>query len=101
MNKLYLSIYHKHDKLDKFGFFRDEGPITLKGQTLISIKPIDIHREVWDIYGDDEMCHRSICRWVAKFKTGQQKFKDAILAQVVLQQELKQHRNKRAIMALD
>lgn len=49
----------------------------IKGRTLLGIKPVDIHREVCDIYGEGQMSHRSICRWVAKFKTGQQQVKDA------------------------
>lgn len=48
----------------------------IKGRTLLGIKHVDIHREVCDIYGEGEMSHRSICRWVAKFKTGQQQVKD-------------------------
>jgi hypothetical protein len=37
----------------------------IKGWTLLGIKPVDIHQKVWDIYGEGEMSHRSICRWVA------------------------------------
>ena len=49
----------------------------IKGRSLLSIKAVDIHREVCDIHGEDQMSHRTDCRWVAKFSAGQQQLKDA------------------------
>lgn len=37
----------------------------IKGRTILSIKPVDIHREVCDICGNGQMSHRSVCRWLA------------------------------------
>ena len=48
-------------------------------QSLLGLKPVDIHREVCDIYGEEHMSHRSVCRCVAKFKAGQKDLKDAAL----------------------
>ena len=50
---------------------------TKKGRSLLGIKPEHIHREVCDIYGNGQMSHRSVCRWVAKSKTGYEHLKDA------------------------
>ena len=49
----------------------------IKGRSLLGIKDVDIHREVCDIYGDGQMSHRTVCRWVAKIRAGQQQLKDA------------------------
>ena len=49
----------------------------IKGRSLLGIKAVDIHREVCDIYGEGQMSHRTVCRWVAKFSAGQQQLKDA------------------------
>ena len=49
----------------------------IKERSLIGCKPVDIHREVCDIYGEGQMSHRSVCRLVAKFKAGKQDLKDA------------------------
>ena len=48
-----------------------------KARSLLGLKPGDIHREECDIYGEGQMSHRPVCRWVAKFKAGQQDHKDA------------------------
>ena len=48
-----------------------------KASSLLNLKPVDIHRDVCDIYGEGQMSHRSVCRWVARFKAGQQDLKDA------------------------
>ena len=45
--------------------------------TLLRLKSKDIHQEVCDIYGDGQMSFSTICRWVAKFQSGQQRLKDA------------------------
>ena len=39
----------------------------IKGRSLLGIKAVDIHREVCDIYGEGQMSHSTVCRWVAKF----------------------------------
>ena len=39
----------------------------IKGRLQLSIKPADINPDVCDIYGEDHMSYRTICRWVAKF----------------------------------
>ena len=44
----------------------------IKARSLLGLMPVDIHREVCDIYGEGQMFHRSVCRWVAKFKAGQE-----------------------------
>ena len=50
----------------------------IKARSLLGlIKPVVIPREVCDIYGEVQISQRSVCRWVAKFKTGQQGLKDA------------------------
>ena len=49
----------------------------IKARSVLSLKPVDIHREVCDIYEEGQMSNRSGCRWVAKFKTSQQDLKDA------------------------
>ena len=49
----------------------------IKGRSLLGIKAVDIHREVCDIYGEGQMSHRTVCRWVAKSSAGQQQLKDA------------------------
>ena len=41
-----------------------------KGRSILGIKVVDIHREVCDIYGEGQMSHRTVCRWVAKFSAG-------------------------------
>ena len=50
-----------------------------KARSQLSLKPVDIHREVCDLYGEGQMSQRSVCRWLAtcKFKAGHQDFKDA------------------------
>ena len=45
-------------------------------RSLLGLKPVDIHREVCDIFGDGQMSHRSVCRWVPKFKADQHNLKD-------------------------
>ena len=42
----------------------------IKGRLLLGLEPVYIQRQVCDIYGDGQMPHRSVCRWVAEFKTG-------------------------------
>ena len=49
----------------------------IKGRSLLGIKAVDIHREVCDIYGEGQMSHRTVCRWVVKFSAGQQQLKYA------------------------
>ena len=46
----------------------------IKGRSLLGIKAVDIHCEVCDIYGEGQMSHRTVCRWVA-FSAGQQQLK--------------------------
>ena len=49
----------------------------IKGKSQLSIKPVDIHLEVCDIYGEDQMSYRTICRWEATFRRGKLQLKDA------------------------
>ena len=49
----------------------------IRGRSLLGLKSKDIHQEVCDIYGDGQMSFSTICRWVAKFQSGQQQLKDA------------------------
>ena len=49
----------------------------LKPGLELGLKLVDIHREVCDIYGEGQMSHRSVRRWVAKFKAGQHGLKNA------------------------
>ena len=49
----------------------------IKGRLFLGIKAVDIQCEVCDIYGEGPMSYRTVCRWVAKFSTGQQQLKDA------------------------
>ena len=44
----------------------------IQGRSLLSIKAVDIHSKLCDIYGEGQMSHRTVCRWVAKFSAGQQ-----------------------------
>ena len=39
------------------------GRAYIKGISQIRKKPEDIHREGCDIYGEDKMSYRTICRW--------------------------------------
>ena len=57
----------------------------IKGRSQLSIKPVDSHREVCNIYGEDQMSYRTICRWVAKFRRWHQQLKD--VAHTELQQQ--------------
>lgn len=36
----------------------------IKGKSLLAIKPVDIRHEVCDIYGNCQMSHRCVCKWV-------------------------------------
>ena len=38
--------------------------VYIKGRSLLGIKAVDIHLEVCDIYGDVQISHRTVCRWV-------------------------------------
>ena len=49
----------------------------IKARSLLCHKPVDIHREVCDIYEEGHMSHRYVCMWVAKSIAGQQDLKDA------------------------
>ena len=49
----------------------------IKTRSLLGFKPVDIHCDVCDIYREGQRSHRSVCRWVAKVKAGQQDLKDA------------------------
>ena len=49
----------------------------IRGRSLLGLKLKDIHQEVCNIYGDGQMSFSTICRWVAKFQSGQQQLKDA------------------------
>ena len=49
----------------------------IKARSLLGLKPVDIHREMHDIYREGQMSHMSVCRSVAKFKAGEQDPKDA------------------------
>ena len=49
----------------------------IKARSVLGLKPVDIQREVCDIYGEGQMSHISVCRCVAKFMAGQQDLKDA------------------------
>ena len=49
----------------------------IKGRSLLGLKPVDIHCEVCDIYWKGQMSYMTICRWVARFKSGHQQLKDA------------------------
>ena len=40
----------------------------IKARSLLGLKQVDIHREVYRIYGQGQMSHRSVCRWLARFK---------------------------------
>ena len=42
----------------------------IKGWSLLGIRAEDIHHEVCDIYGEGQMSHKAVCRWVAKFSAG-------------------------------
>ena len=54
----------------------------IKGNSLLSIKVVDIHREVCDIYREGQMSHRTVCRWVAIFSAGQQQLSRDVLQQL-------------------
>ena len=49
----------------------------IKGRSQLSIKYIGIHREICVIYGVDQMPYRTICRWIAKSRSGQEQLKNA------------------------
>ena len=41
----------------------------IKTRTLLGFKPVDIQSEVCDIYGEGQMAHRPVCKWIVKFKS--------------------------------
>ena len=47
----------------------------IKARSLLGLKPVDIHCEMCDIFGEGHMFHRSVCRWVAMVKAGQEDLK--------------------------
>ena len=49
----------------------------IKGRSLLGIKFKDIHSEVCNIYGNNQMSYSTVCRWATKFQSGLQQFKDA------------------------
>ena len=51
----------------------------ITARSLLGLKPVHIYPEVRDIYGEEQMSHRSVCRWVAiyKLKAGQHDLKDS------------------------
>ena len=49
----------------------------MKGSPLFGKRPVAIQCEVCAIYGEGQMSHRTVCRLVAKFRTGQLQLKDA------------------------
>ena len=61
----------------------------LKARSLFGLKPVDIHREVCDLYGEGQMSHRCVCRLVAKFKAGQQDLKDAVRSTTTTKSNIK------------
>ena len=40
----------------------------------LDIKPLDIHPEVCDVYGENQ----TICRWMAKYRSGLKQLEDAV-----------------------
>ena len=54
-------------------------------RSLLRPQSVNIHGEVWDIYGEEQMSHRSVCRRVAKFKAANRILKMPPI-QVILQQ---------------
>ena len=52
----------------------------IKAGSQIGLKPEDIHLEVCDIYREGQISHRSVCKWEAKLKAGQQDLKNAALS---------------------
>ena len=56
----------------------------IKARSLLGLKPLDIHSEVCDIYREGQMPHRSVCRWVGKFKSASRILK-MLPVQAVLQ----------------
>ena len=40
----------------------------------LDIKPLDIHPEVCNVYGEDQ----NICKWMAKFRSGLKQLEDAV-----------------------
>ena len=49
----------------------------IKGRSVLGLKPVDIHRDVCDIFGQGQMSYMTICRWVARFTSVHQQLKDA------------------------
>ena len=41
----------------------------IKGRSHLSIIPLDIHCEVCDIYGEDQLSYMTVGRWVAEFRS--------------------------------
>ena len=51
--------------------------VYIKARSLLCFKPVDIHREVCDIYGEGQMSNRCVCRWVSKLMAGEKDLTDA------------------------
>lgn len=66
---LYKTVKNANNGLEIRGY--------IKSRSLLGIKPVDVRREVCDIYGNGQMSHRSVCRLVAKFKIRYKHLKDA------------------------
>ena len=47
----------------------------IKGRSHLGLKATEIHREVCNIYGEDQMSFSAVYRWVAKFKSRLQQLK--------------------------
>ena len=66
----------------------------VKARALFGLKPVDSLHEVCDIYGEGQMSNRCVCRWVAKFKAGQQDLRDAARSDFPLTTTTKSHIEK-------
>ena len=48
----------------------------IKGRSHLGLKATEIHREVCNIYGEDQMSISTVYRWLAKFKSRLQQLND-------------------------
>ena len=81
LDTVYIALKPIHYTIHKFTGKRAENVLEistyLKNKSLLGMKPVDIYREVCDIYREGQTSHMPFCRRLAKFRTGQQQPKDA------------------------
>ena len=48
----------------------------IKMRTELGIKPIDIHEELVELYGEDAVSYNTVCSWAKQFREGRMEIED-------------------------